>query len=313
MNNRNIRKLVLTASLPLVFLAACAQNQTSIRKNEDRTLVIWALSDIQPMRDAHKKSFERAISDVKENFPPADMAIVAGDIVQASKKSDPSPDWQWFFSAREKAGIKNWYEIAGNHDARHLDSYLKYTKKPLHYAVLSGNVLCIFMSDEIDSSGTDIPDDVFEWWKNLVETNRDKIIITVTHSNPSRAGFIYSFIEYRNLQGSDRFENVMKNERTDLWLFGHTHITPLTPMTENGSWRYNVLFVNVSAIREEYFYSRAMSRLILFKDGSDIVTIKLRDHSKRIFVGSGEIQYKLKVPYRWSPGEPVMIPYTKAQ
>ncbi|MGL4368130.1 MAG: metallophosphoesterase family protein, partial [Spirochaetota bacterium] len=319
MHSPCIFRIIRCRALPLFICAAalcmtqCAHNEPFIRSKKDHSFAIWALSDIQPMRDAHKKSFERAVEDAAENFPQIDMAIVAGDIVQASKKKDPAPDWRWYLDTRGKAGIRNWYEIAGNHDARHMDSYLAYTRKPLHYAVLSGNILCIFMSDTEDSSGTDIPDPVFLWWKKLVESHRDKIIITVTHSNPEHVGFIYALIDYRNLQGSERFEKVLKNEPTDLWLFGHTHNSPFTLKMENDSWRYNVLFINVSAIREEYFYSRAMSRLILFEDGSDTVTIKLRDHKNKLFLGSGEITRKLKAPYRWSPEEPVMIPYTKTQ
>ena len=80
--------------------------------NPEGTLKIWLLSDIQPKNQVHKQQFQKAINDINKNVPYIDFAIVAGDIVDRANEAD----FDWYLSMKPSSYIKEWYEIAGNHD-----------------------------------------------------------------------------------------------------------------------------------------------------------------------------------------------------
>jgi predicted phosphohydrolase len=274
--------------------------------------VLWAHSDIQARNDAEKKQYECAVGDVAKNIGTLDAVILAGDIIQGSPSGDADSDFLWFNSVRSKIVTRGWYEISGNHDARFQETYDRYIKKPLHYSVRMGNLLMIFMSDEDGrTSGTEISDRAFLWWKNLVESNRDKIIMTVTHTNLDHAGFRFAVMPYRNIGGSKRFEEVLEKERVDIWLSAHTHSPSKLNMNEvlpvkSGK---KTFFLNVASIRKDFFFSEVESRFLLFKKGSDILTVKTRYHEDEKFIDYRELSIKLSHPFEWDGSDPVMIPF----
>lgn len=71
--------------------------------------------------------------------------------------------------------IKEWYEIMGNHDLNPDGGrlYQKKMGKDFCYFILKGNILFIFMSDEVKSSTMDISNETFNWWRDLVANNQD--------------------------------------------------------------------------------------------------------------------------------------------
>ncbi len=140
------------------------------------------------------------------------------------------------------------------------------------------------MSDENESSGTDISDEVFFWWRDLVIDNQDKIIITVTHSHPKECGQPYSYQDDRNLLFSDRFMSILEYYKVEMWLYGHTHVPSSLGFSENVMDDYNgLVFVNISAIREHYSLFNSESRFIILEDGSDVITVKTRNHRDGVF------------------------------
>ncbi len=148
---------------------------------------------------------------------------------------------------------------------------------PLHYSVIVGNMLIICLSDETSSPETNISDEAFNFWKELVINNQDKIIITMTHGYLKQSGlFGSSFLPSRNINNSERFSDVLKNYKVDIWICGHTHLSH----SFNGSVKIaddlnNTLFINVSAIRGSR-YTSAESYLFFFKKDSDEVIVKSR-------------------------------------
>jgi calcineurin-like phosphoesterase family protein len=170
------------------------------------------------------------------------------------------------------------------------------------------------LSDEEDSSGTDISDDVFLWWKSIVENNRECIIITVTHSHVQNTGFCYNFPTYRNLQGSERFTEVLKKEKVELWLFGHTHIPSCMGQSKRTIHSLNgTVFINAAAIREDYFFSYSESRIVILKNGSDRMIVKFRDHKNRKYRDFHEASIQLKTRFRYNGEKPVMNVYRPGQ
>ncbi|MCL2156295.1 MAG: metallophosphoesterase, partial [Leptospirales bacterium] len=177
----------------LIFISAlilfsCSYEKATLKSSDNRQdfFIIWALSDIQPRNDSEREAFETSISDVKNNIPGPDMAIVGGDIFHNEELSETTLNW--YIKAREGADIEYWFEITGNHDMKDYEAYKKYIKKPLYYSVEVGNLLILFMSDEDRFPPTFISDDTFNWWKKQVVENQDKIIITVTHAYLKNSG-----------------------------------------------------------------------------------------------------------------------------
>ena len=290
-----------------MIIPALLFSLNNARPEEDSSggFVLWAFADIQPRNRTEEKSFENAVSDIEKNNIYISAAIAGGDMVQMSSSSDPDKQWQWFYDSIRPLNIKHLYEIIGNHDARNIPAYFRYTGKPLHYSVRFGNLIIILLSDEKNSSGTDISDKAFFWWKDVVESNQDKIIITVTHSHLGGTGFAYNFPRYRNVMNSERFTEVLRKNRVDFWLFGHTHVPYILKGKERKLPQLNnTLFINIAAIREDYFLSSSESRFFYFQPGSENVIIKTRDHGKNKFVDSIELKVKLKYKFVYNGEEP---------
>ncbi|HQO39655.1 MAG TPA: metallophosphoesterase [Spirochaetota bacterium] len=303
--------------LTIILLSACssAAKEQGIEQNSFKSddLVLWVFGDLQPRSEEEREDFDVAVDDIA-SLKNIDAAICMGDIIQHGKEYTINEEFDWFYKTYSRTGIRDIYEIAGNHDARNIEEYLKATGKPLHYSLQYGNLIIILLSDEEDSSGSDIPDDVFLWWKSIVEDNRESIIITVTHSHVQNTGFCYNFPSYRNLQGSERFTEVLKNEKVELWLFGHTHIPSCLGQSKRTVYSLNgTVFINAAAIREDYFFSYSESRIVILKNGSDRMIVKFRDHRSRKYRDFHEVSIRLKTRFRYTGEKPVMNVYRPGQ
>jgi len=266
-------------------------------------LVLWTLSDIQPKDTSQRWHLEKAIEDVNTRVPYAGMAIVAGDIVH---HRESGADFRWYLEAKKKSKIASWYEIAGNHDMKDEKNYRKYIGEHLHYSVEIGNVLILLMSDEDRFPPQKISDGTFRWWKKKVEENQDRIIITVTHAYLRESRLFGYPIPSRNIGDSWRFAEVLKKNRVDIWVCGHTHL----PSYMNDKWRIapefgGTLFINVSAIRRSFLNS-IESNFIYLKKGRDHALMRTRNHEKGRFLRTREIFMKISRPFQWDGSAPVV-------
>lgn len=258
---------------------------------------VWAHSDIHPRGNAEMIHYETAVRDVADYIPGINAAVVAGDIVMGSRSAPVQ--YPWFLSVRKTAAIPFWCEIAGNHDAEDIPSFLRYTGKPLHYAALFGNVLFICMSDEVYDHPTQISDAAFEWWKRLVIQNRDKIIVTMTHGCLAQSGLLASFDWGQRVEGSERFARVLREYPIDMWISGHAH----TPYYMNGKWSRpfwfkNILFIDVSAIRKNRG-TNIQSYILVFSKNSPDLVVLLRNHETHSFIASRSLRHTLRHPFEW--------------
>lgn len=265
-----------------------------------RQFLVWMLSDIQPKTILDRNVFEAAVADVNENIGSIDMGIMAGDLLKSRSHDD---DFNWFRETRNKANVTDWYQIAGNHDARSGPIFYKYFPQPQYYAVEFGNLLFLFLSDQSVASRTDISDDAYLWWKDMVENNREKIIITVTHAQLKRSGLLGSSLSSRVIHNSERFEKVLQQEKVALWVSGHSHL----PQRLSGTVTVRkdlggTCFVNVGSISDELFLD-SESRFFYFHDGSDVVWIRSRNHSKQLFNTDLDIQIPLGRSFSLSSGK----------
>lgn len=269
-----------------------------------RRLVIWLLSDIQPATIAQRGQFERAIADVNSLAEQVDVGVIAGDLLKSRSRDE---DFAWFLASRERAMVPVWFEIAGNHDARNGERFRRYFPRPSRYAVEIGNVLLLLLGDEAPSSQTDISDESFQWWRDMVERHQDRLIITVTHGQLAGSGLLGSFLASRTIAGSGRFEEVLRQRRVAIWASGHSHLPQGLPGTVSRRQELGgTHFVNVSSIDEGLLLD-SQSRFFIFEDGSARMVIRSRNHSRGRFDPDLDVVLELDRPFAWRGEEPRVV------
>lgn len=296
-------KLIL-CFLSIILFTSCLKPKADpkaaafISPDPRKILKIWALSDIQPNDDEQKIEFQNAIRDINKNVPGIDLAIVAGDIINDADEED----FDWYVSTKSLSYVEDWYEIAGNHDLK-LDrgeGYKRKIRRDFHYSFSEGNVLFVLMSDEVRGKATEISDAAFEWWKDLVINNQDKIIVVVTHAPLEGSGIPFSGFEDRQIRESERFAEVLKNYKVDMWLSGHLHLSHGLPGNINKVDNYNgTIFINLSGIRTELWGIKdSESRIITFICGSDEALIMSRNHTDRDYTKELDAMFRLSKEYK---------------
>ncbi len=216
-----------------------------------------------------------------------------------------------------------------------------------HYSFEVGNILFLMLADRNDfpppigrgdhggfPAGA-ITGETFDWWREKVESNQDRIIITGHHhmikettvasglnegcdqgyhgrmkdGAPQGSSFIY-FVDGE--PDSGRIEGFFeeKEKKTgagaiDLWLGAHTHTHPddRTGGRSHVETKWGVNFVNVSALTRYHGVRNSipMSRLFTFEEGSDEVRVQCYLHTSQYapqgFYGPSERVLKLRHPF----------------
>lgn len=157
-----------------------------------------------------------------------------------------------------------------------------------------------------------VTSETFAWWRKMVEANPDRIIISCHHhmledttvasglgegvQMDVRAGHTYhgnfadgapegsSFIYFLDDQPHARaFEGYLGQHpgAIDLWLGGHTHAYPDDTFGRRShiERKWEVGFVNASALTRHHAGKAPLSRLFTFEEGSDQVRVQCYLHS----------------------------------
>lgn len=293
MKNRNII-LSLLLLIFLTFEISCNKSVGSESSVDGKEVFrIWALADIQPRDQKEKDSFSAAVNDVNQNIKDIKFSIVAGDIVNTTDEET----FDWYVAERDKSYINTWYEIIGNHDLKSDRGTLfkEKLRDDLNYSVTYGNMLFIFLSDELRGKPTEVTDEVFQWWKDLVLNNQDKIITVVTHAPLQGSKIPFSKHQDRHVVDSERFREVLKEYTVDLWLSGHLHLPNEFTNTVNRNNEFDdTLFVHISSIRPEFLgLKHSQSRVLEFICEENMIRIKSRDHKSGKWNKEIEKDYKL--------------------
>ena len=274
--------------------------------DSEDTLTVWALADIQPTNKGHEEAFELAITDINENVPNIDLAIVAGDIVNETTEET----FDWYVEIRNGSYIQEWYEIIGNHDLKTDMGRLfkEKLREDVNYSITKDNILFIFLSDSQRGKSTKISNEVFNWWKDLVINNQDKIIVVTTHAPLEDSGIPFSSFRDRQIINSERFTQVLKKYNVDLWLSGHLHLPHgiMNNIVEKD--KYNgTIFVHISSIRPEIMgIKESESRVLTFACGSDKVLIRVRNHEEKVFLSHQDRLFRLSKKYLCKKAEPTL-------
>jgi len=186
------------------------------------------------------------------------------------------------------------------------------------YSFLAGNLLFLMMGDRNDGGPPKgrgerggypagaITDETFDWWRDQVERNQDKIIVTCAHHvlrdtttasgrmEGVEGGYHYRFVDqigasYLYWVGDDTDTDLFHDYfdahpgAVDLWLAGHTHTHPDDRFggKELIARRWDVTFANCAALTR--FHGNKllypMSRLFTFTPGSAEVRIQCYLHT----------------------------------
>jgi hypothetical protein len=286
-----ITLIIITA----FFITYCGSGSFTLRANEDRDdyFIIWSHSDIQPRSDSEKIHYKTAVNDVKNNFTSIDMALFAGDIVQKSKFEEI---FNWYLDTRSKAPVKDWFDIAGNHEWRAIELYKTLISEKLYYSVKRGNILILMMSNEQKGRKTFLSDKTFHWWAENVKKNQDKIIITVTHGALPGSGLSAARLDRLSIDKPERFQEILKEYRVDIWISAHSHFPGWLPDTVvTNPDLGGTTFVDTGAIRDD-FMTTVESRFIFFKEGNNSALLKTRVHNSGRF-RSGDYSIPLSRPF----------------
>lgn len=269
-------------------------------------LTVWMLSDIQPRNNSERFLFQQAIEDVNDYTGRVTLAVIAGDLLRSRSKG---PAFEWFLTQRNRSKVPYWYEIAGNHDVRSGDIFYQYFPNPLFYGVEIGNITILLLSDQSVASKTEISDEAFFWWRKQVEENQDRIIVTVTHAHLRNSGLLGAAIKSRRIEGSGRFERVLRGSRVALWVSGHSHLPHgLAGTISIREKLRGTCFVNVSSIDSGAFMD-SQSRFFIFSEDSDIVWIRSRNHTTKRFEPSLDYPVLLEKRFTWDGSPPrVLLP-----
>ena len=258
------------------------------------------------------------------------------------------------FAASTKHSREHFYCIVGNHDASGVDETCQWwfrkwidpignnsqysgvsaNKRPYpikgtweRYSFRVGNLLFLMMGDRNDMAppvGRGAPggkpagavtDETFQWWKQMVEENRDSIIISTHHhmlkettvasgawegfvknehgqwkskyhgyfpdGGPEGASYLY-FLD--NKPDAQVFEQYLAKHpgAIDIWLGAHTHTNPddRTGGRTHIEKKWGVNFINVAALTRHHGpLSIPMSRLLTFIDISNEVRVRCYLHT----------------------------------
>ena len=274
------RLLFIFLAILITLKISCSKElESTILKENHNLFKVWALADIQPVSSDHKKAFSKAVKDINSISNDIEMAIVAGDIVNRTEEKV----FDWYIDERNKSYIDDWNEIIGNHDLKtDMGALFKAkVKEKVHYTKFKGNILFIFLSDEARGKSTTIKEETFIWWKDLVVSNQDKIIIVTTHAPLEGSSIPFSSRDGRKIISSERFVEVLKNYKVDLWLSGHLHLPHAFTNTLVKKEDLNgTIFTHISSIRPELLgLKNSESRLLEFNCGTNKLKIKSRNHS----------------------------------
>lgn len=257
------------------------------------------------------------------------------------------------FLAATKHRREHFYNLAGNHDAsRHgqptmewfrtwvdptgentATSGVEAAQRPYRvegtwerYAFRAGNLLFLVMSDRNDfeppvgrgerggyPAGA-VTGETFQWWKRMVEQNRDRIIISAHHhmlkettvksgpwegmtkkadgswrsgvhgyfpeGAPQGASYLY-FVDGK--PDAQAFESYLADHpgAIDLWIGGHTHTDPddVTNGRSHVERKWGVNFINTAALTRHHGGKVPLSRLLTFTDGSNRVWVQCYLHT----------------------------------
>lgn len=339
-----------------LWATGCAHVHTD--KGRGRLSLVDAITDSEEGGDEGGPSFDWDImlhlGDLKGNQGTPDDEDAQEVLRQfAASQKHPREDFYNLLGNHDASGpdepeqwwFKKWIDPTGEHPET---SGVHAKRRPYsvtgtweRYSFEVGNILFLMMGDRNDGGppagrrsrggypAGRVSEATFQWWKEMVESNSDKIVISAHHhmledttvasglnegvgggyhgnfpdGAPEGASFIY-FVD--DIPHARKFETYLEEHpgAIDVWLGGHTHTNP--DDTYGGKshieHKWGVTFINVAALSLYHGAKNTpMSRLLTFVDGSDVINVKCYLHTSHYapegWYDSAERNVKLSKPF----------------
>lgn len=251
---------------------------------EKRTVWAWSDSHIGRLADGKDGGawMELAIQDLLKNIPKPDYALVLGDITHHAKPES----FKTYARLRRTAGITRWYELAGNHDYKGVESgdFGKIVQKEEQFVLLDGNLAWIFIPAERGRSAGMLHEPTRKWLPKQLAKHQDKNVIVCSHQ-----------LVAHTLRDSDPAHNtetvlnpmdwvaqLLKDYRVDVWFCGHEH----GPKRDKGQIRRigRTTFINVASLSHLYGTQASNSFVLEMTAGKKEIIARLRHHDREQFV-----------------------------
>jgi predicted phosphodiesterase len=300
----------LGSAAGLILLPGCSWVDAgeSLPPLSTKTRTVWAWSDSHIGRIADKKDgaqwAEMAVDDLIKNMPKPDYALVLGDITHHAKPES----LKTYARLRRKAGITRWYEMAGNHDYKGIESgdFGKIVRKEEQYVLQDGNLVWIFIPAERGRSAGMLHEPTRKWLPKQLAKHQDKNVIVCSHQMVANT-LRYSDPKHDTegvLNPGDWIAKLLKKYRVDVWFCGHEH----GPKRDKGQVRRigRTTFINVASLSHLYGTQASNSFLLEMTAGKKEIVAKLRHHDRAQYVERLSVRLPLPLPIRFD-AEPKII------
>jgi hypothetical protein len=257
---------------------------------------VWAFSDVhfgfeEDGRDG-SGWMRGALADLGA-LGTVEYALVLGDIAHNGRRAELTQ----YASIRDASAIPAWFELIGNHEYFDDDiaGYYSIVNPRTSYAVLDGNLLYVFISDEVSGIEGNISAGTFLWLQRLLADNGDKNCIVCSHQ--------CVFGTVRGSTSSNRYiypaamiSYLLDTYMIDLWLCGHQHYDPyaVSDIYDNGK----TLFINVASLNHAYGTGKSESVLLYLTENSRELIALRRVHDTELFEPRFAQTVRLRYPLR---------------
>ncbi len=267
--------------------------QPSFAASLSKPRKVWVLSDLHSGRVEGGKDgvewFAEACDDMKQDHADIAYAMTLGDITQGANEKQLKN----YIATRKKSGIKTWYEIAGNHEYHQgkADLYTKYIRSTDPYAVVDGNLVWIFLSDEKAGVPGELTPKSCDWLESELENHNDRYIIVCSHQGV-KSTTTRTHVADRHIHPADRIAGIIEKSDIALWMSGHEHHTPYTP--KHIARVDKTTYINVASMSHAYHTGSSESFLLEFEPGAKKIVARRRKHDTRQFIPEYEVTIPLK-------------------
>jgi 3',5'-cyclic AMP phosphodiesterase CpdA len=254
----------------------------------------WVLSDLHCGYTEGGKDgsewFELACKDMKQDYADIAYAITLGDITHGGNETQLKN----YIKTRDASGFLTWYEVAGNHEYHDgkADSYKQLIRSTNPYSVVDGNLVWIFLSDEMPGVQGDLKPESCDWLENELLKHKGKNLIVCSHQGVKNTT-LNTHRGDRHIHPADRISAIIAKSNIALWMSGHEHQSPYT--AKHIARVENTTYINVASLSHAYKTGSSQSCLLEFVSGAREIIARRRTHDTRTFMP--EFEVKIPLPY----------------
>jgi predicted MPP superfamily phosphohydrolase len=249
---------------------------------------VWVLSDLHSgLVEGGKDGaewFSLACKDMQKEHSDIAYALTLGDITHGGKEQQLKN----YITTRDGSGIRTWYEVAGNHEYHggNADLYIKSIRSTDPYAVVDGNLVWIFLSDEKAGVPGELTPKSCDWLEAELAKHKGKNIIVCSHQGAKDSTFRTDNAQ-RYLHPADRIAAIMAKSDIALWLSGHEHHTPYSE--KHIARVKDTTYINVASMHHAYKTGSSQSFLLEFQAGAKQIIARRREHDTQKFMPQFEV------------------------